>query len=74
MKHLKFEDQKNVLKNWTTPVNSLSHDELMTGILKAEEGPFYTVQESMENFEQWLKAREKKLAASCGMQALTNHR
>ncbi|HEY3372395.1 MAG TPA: hypothetical protein VGK10_16185 [Prolixibacteraceae bacterium] len=60
MKHLKSEDQKNEIKNWTTSGNSLSHDELMSGILKAEEGPFYTVQESMENFERWLKAREKK--------------
>lgn len=67
MKHLKSDDQKDVLKNWTTPGNSLSHDEFMVGILKAEEGPLYTVQESMENFERWLKARG-------GMQALTNQR
>ena len=60
MKHLKSEDQKNVLKNWTSAGHSMSQDELMAGILKAEEGPFYTVQESMENFERWLKAREKK--------------
>lgn len=60
MKHLKSGDHKNELKNWTTPDQSLSHDELMSGILKAEEGPFYTVQESMENFERWLKTREKK--------------
>ena len=60
MKHLKSEAQKKELKNWTTPDNSLSHDELLSGISKAEEGPFYTVQESMENFEQWLKSRERK--------------
>ena len=60
MKHLKSEDQKNNLKNWTTPENTLSHDELMSGILKAEEGPFFTVQESMENFERWMKTRYKK--------------
>ena len=60
MKHLKSEDQKNELKNWTSPDISLSQNELLSGILKAEEGPFYTVQESMENFERWLKAREKK--------------
>ena len=60
MKHIKSEDHKNDIKNWTTPANSLSYDELLSGILKAEEGPFYTVQESMENFERWLKAREKK--------------
>lgn len=60
MKHIKSEDQKNELKNWTSPDISLSQNELLSGILKAEEGPFYTVQESMENFERWLKAREKK--------------
>lgn len=60
MKHLKSEDQKNNLKNWTAPDNALSPDEFMSGILKAEEGPFFTVQESMENFERWMKTREKK--------------
>ena len=60
MKHIKSEDQKNELKNWTSPDISLSQNELLSGILKAEEGPFYTVQESMENFERWLKSREKK--------------
>jgi len=44
MKHIKSEDQKNELKNWTSPDISLSQNELLSGILKAEEGPFYTVQ------------------------------
>ena len=57
MKRLKLEDQKNDIKNWILPENSLSQDEILAGILKAEEGPFYTVQESMENFEQWMKSR-----------------
>ena len=60
MKPIKSEDQTNELKSWTTAGHSLSPDELMSGILKAEEGPFYTVQESMENFERWLNGREKK--------------
>ncbi|MDP2338097.1 MAG: hypothetical protein Q8N05_16965 [Bacteroidota bacterium] len=60
MNEIKIEDQKKDFKNWTLPGNSLSQDEFRTGIQKAEEGPFYTVQESMENFELWLKSREKK--------------
>lgn len=60
MKQLKIDDQKNDVKNWILPENSLSQDEFLSGIKQAEEGPFFTVQESMENFEQWLKSREKK--------------
>ena len=60
MKHNKIEDQRKDAKNWIFPGNSLSQDELLSGILQAEEGPFRTVQESMENFEQWLNSREKK--------------
>jgi hypothetical protein len=50
-------DQKKNYKEWTLPGNSLSQNEFLDGIQKAEEGPFSTVQESMENFEQWLKSR-----------------
>lgn len=60
MKQLKIDDQKKDVKNWILPENSLSQDEFLSGIKQAEEGPFFTVQESMENFEQWLKSREKK--------------
>jgi predicted transcriptional regulator len=60
MKHLKINDQKKDIKNWILPENSLSQDEFLSGINQAEEGPFFTVQESMENFEQWLKSRERK--------------
>jgi hypothetical protein len=60
MSEIKIKAQKKNYKNWTLPGNSLSQDEFLDGIQKAEEGPFSTVQESMENFEQWLKSREKK--------------
>jgi predicted transcriptional regulator len=60
MKQFKIDDQKKDIKNWILPENSLSQDELLAGIKQAEEGPFFTVQESMENFEQWLKSREEK--------------
>lgn len=60
MKQFKIEDQKKDYKDWVLPGNSLTQDEFLDGILKAENGPFCTVQESMENFELWLKSREKK--------------
>ncbi|HAQ21535.1 MAG TPA: hypothetical protein DCR40_20240 [Prolixibacteraceae bacterium] len=60
MKQFKIEDQKKDFKDWVLPGNSLTQDEFMDGILKAENGSFCTVQESMENFELWLKSREKK--------------
>jgi hypothetical protein len=60
MSEIKIKAQKKNSKNWTFPGNSLSQDEFLDGIQKAEEGPFGTVQKSMENFEQWLKSKEKK--------------
>jgi predicted transcriptional regulator len=60
MKVIKTKDQKKESKNWTLPGNTLSQDEFIAGIRKAEKGPFFTIQESMEHFEQWLKSREKK--------------
>jgi len=60
MKQLKIEDREKNLKNWILPENSLAQEEFLHGIQKAEEGPFYTVQESKANFEQWLKLKEKK--------------
>ncbi len=53
-------DQKKNNNEWTLPGNSLSQKEFLDGIQKAEEGPLYTVQESMVNFEQWLRLKEKK--------------
>ena len=60
MAEIKIEDQKKNFKTWTLPGNSLSQHEFLEGIQKAEEGPFNSVPESMENFEQWLKSREKR--------------
>jgi hypothetical protein len=58
MKELKITKQKP--QRWVLPKNSLSQDEFLDGIRKAEKGPFQTIPESMENFETWLKSREKK--------------
>ena len=60
MKEIKITGQKKKPKSWVLPGQSLSQDEFIDGIKEAEEGPFHTVQESKENFELWLKSREKK--------------
>jgi hypothetical protein len=60
MKLTNVKDKKQKPKSWVLPGTSVSQDEFLAGIQEAEEGPFQTVQESMENFEVWLKLREKK--------------
>jgi hypothetical protein len=45
---------------WLSPDSNLTYDEFKEGIKKAEEGPFNTVQQSMQNFELWIKNKEKK--------------
>jgi hypothetical protein len=60
MKDIKIKVTKRDPKNWILPGNILSQDEFVDGIRKAEKGPFYTIQESMEHFEQWMKSREKR--------------
>ena len=39
---------------WTRP-GRMTHDEFMTGIRKAEEGPFYTLDEIKKNVADWKK-------------------
>jgi hypothetical protein len=58
MKSTKIKDKKQKPKSWVLPGTSLSQDEFLTGIQQAEKGPFQTVQESMDNFEAWIKSRE----------------
>ena len=47
-------------ENRFTSLHTLSEREFSKGIKKAEKGPFYTVQESMTQFETWLKKRKEK--------------
>lgn len=47
-------------KNRFISGDALTEVEFMQGIKSAEKGPFYTVQESMKRFEEWLKKRAKK--------------
>jgi hypothetical protein len=45
--------------NWAIPKQTVTHSDFMTAIKSAEKGPFHTVQQSMQHFEQWLKLRKK---------------
>lgn len=47
-------------QNWAVPDQVVSLEEIQTAIKSAEKGPFMKVQEAMNDFEQWLKSREKK--------------
>jgi len=49
---------KNVRKiNWAIPGQTVTHDEFIDAIRKAEEGPFYTIEESEKRFEEWRKKK-----------------
>jgi hypothetical protein len=49
-------------RNWAFPDQVVSLEEIQTAIKSAEKGPFMTVQEAMNDFEQWLKSRQKRLS------------
>ena len=49
-------------RNWAIPDQVVSMEEIHTAIKSAEKGPFMTVQEAMNDFEQWLKSRQKRLS------------
>ncbi len=46
--------------NWALPNQKVTHAEFMDAIKEAEKGPFYTVQESMQHFEEWLNSRKNQ--------------
>ncbi len=60
MKEVKPKVKPPASENWLLPDNQLSQNDLISGIKNAENVPFWTVQESMEHFEQWLREKEKK--------------
>jgi hypothetical protein len=39
--------------NWALPNQTVSHDEFMKSIKKAEKGPFVTIDEFEQRFEAW---------------------
>jgi hypothetical protein len=53
-------DEDPKVRNWAIPDQVVSLEEIQTAIKSAEKGPFMKVQEAMNDFEQWLKSREKK--------------
>jgi predicted transcriptional regulator len=52
-------DKKLEERNWAIPDQVVSLEEIQAAIKSAETGPFMKVQEAMNDFEQWLKSREK---------------
>ena len=55
---IKTENSSNV--NLAIPNQGIAIDQLQAEIRKAEKGKFQTVQESMQDFDKWLKSRERK--------------
>ena len=47
-------------KSWILPEKMLSNHKFVAGIEKAEEGPFHSIQKSIENFDIWLTSKENK--------------
>lgn len=55
-------DREPKARNWAIPDQVVSLEEIQTAIRSAEKGPFMTVQEAMNDFEQWLKSWQKRLS------------
>jgi len=55
-------DREPKERNWAIPDQVVSLEEIQTAIKSAEKGPFMTVQEAMNDFEQWLKSWQKRLS------------
>lgn len=53
-------DKKPKVRNWAIPDQEVSLEEIQSAIKSAEKGPFMKVQEAMNDFEQWLRSKEKK--------------
>ena len=51
MRTVKTKTTKEI--NWAISGQTISHDEFMASILKAEEGPFMTIDEFEQRFEAW---------------------
>jgi hypothetical protein len=60
MKEVKTQAQKKRPKSWLLPGQTINQEDFLSGIKEAEEGAFHTVKESKENFEAWLKSKEKR--------------
>jgi hypothetical protein len=56
MKTVKTKDEKN----WALPGVKLTHEEFIAGIKKAEEGPFYSLDEIKALRAQWRNQRKNQ--------------
>jgi len=54
-----IKEKADKAKRWVKPGN-IEYEVFLREIAEAEKGPFYSVHESMKNFENWLKNKEKK--------------
>jgi hypothetical protein len=45
-------------KNWSIPGVNLTHEEFVAGIHKAEEGPFYTLEQMQTIRNQWRDSKK----------------
>lgn len=52
MKSVKHTTDKG-RRNWALPNQSVSHEEFMVSIRKAEEGPFMSIDEFKDRFNKW---------------------
>lgn len=55
-------DREPKERNWAIPDQVVSLEEIQAAIKSAERRPFLTVQEAMNDFEQWLKSWQKRLS------------
>ena len=55
MRTVKTKETKEI--NWAIPGQTVTHDEFMKAIKKAEEGPFYTLDEIKGKMTEWKKSR-----------------
>ena len=47
-------------KNWTLPGVNLTQEEFVAGIHKAEEGPFYSLEEMQSIRTQWRNSKKNR--------------
>jgi hypothetical protein len=57
---MKPETTKTDKKSWALPGEPLTLEEFKKGIKEAEEGPFYTIEESKKMIAQWREQKNSK--------------
>jgi hypothetical protein len=59
MRTVKKKETKEI--NWAIPEQTVSHDDFITAIKKAEAGPFYSFDEAQERLKLWKKERSMEI-------------